>query len=78
MRSRGLQAQTEVWLSYRQSTPETRSQASSGLPVTESGCHRPSKRAVICSRVLPLVSGTEVTVKRTLRTQKAAVSQKAP
>lgn len=43
-----------------------------------SGCHRPSKWAVICSRVFPLVSGTQNKVKRTLKMQKAEASQKAP
>lgn len=41
-------------------------------------CHCPSKWAVICSKVFPLVSGTQDKVKRTLKMQKAEASQKAP
>lgn len=40
--------------------------------------YRPSKWAVICSKVLPLVSGTQNKVKRTPQMQKAEASQKAP
>lgn len=49
-----------------------------GQPLLGRDCHRPSKWAVICSKVFPLVSGTQHTVKRTLPTQKAEASQKAP
>lgn len=49
-----------------------------GQPLQGRDRHRPSKCAVICSKVFPLVSGTQHKVKRTLRMQKAEASQKAP
>lgn len=72
------------WLLAPGALAEARLQVAGRLcPLRSPNCpgrdaHRPSKWAVICSKVFPLVSGTQSPVNSTPPAQKAEASQKAP